>query len=96
MSDDDRRAQADALLEEIARSNACIREAIDNDNPLLLDNCPGVDAPWANSFRALLNGHDYGCQEPLGSMLPVQDEDAATDLLREQLHTACARRITRH
>ena len=77
MSDDDRRAQADALLEEIARSNACIREAIDNDNPLLLDNCPGVDAPWAGSFRALLNqaAYDYGW-EPLGSMLPVQDEDA--------------------
>ncbi|WP_192801511.1 hypothetical protein, partial [Streptococcus agalactiae] len=49
----------------------------DNDNPLLLDNCPDVDAPWAGSFRALLNqaAYDYGW-EPLGSMLPVQDEDA--------------------
>lgn len=76
MSDDDRRAQAEALLEEIARANACIREAIECDNPLLLDNCPGVDAPWAGSFRAVLNldNYDHGW-EPLGSLLPSQDED---------------------
>jgi uncharacterized protein len=76
MNDEDRRAQAEALLEEIARANACIREAIECDNPLLLDNCPGVDKPWAGTFRAVLNldNYDYGW-EPLGSLLPSQDED---------------------
>jgi TPR repeat protein len=76
MSDDDRRAQAEALLGEIEAANACIREAIANDNPLLLDACPGVDAPWAGSFRTLLNldSYDYGWA-PLGSLLPHQDED---------------------
>lgn len=77
MSDEDRRAQAEALLDEIERANACIREAIANDNPLLLDACPGVDAPWAaGSFRTLLNlaNYDYGWA-PLGSLLPHRDED---------------------
>ncbi|UUY09653.1 SEL1-like repeat protein [Pseudomonas sp. J452] len=76
MADDERREQAEALLGEIEQANACIREAIACDNPLLLDNCPGVDAPWAGSFRAVLNldNYDYGW-EPLGSMLPSQDED---------------------
>jgi TPR repeat protein len=76
MDDEDRRAQAEELLGEIEQANACIREAIASDNPLLLDNCPGVDAPWAGSFRTLLNlsNYDYGW-EPLGSMLPSRDED---------------------
>lgn len=75
MADDDRRSQAEALLGEIEQANACIREAIACDNPLLLDNCPGVDAPWAGSFRAVLNlgNYDYGW-EPLGAQLD-EDED---------------------
>lgn len=76
MDDGDRRAQAEALLGEIERANACIREAIASDNPLLLDDCPGVETPWAGSFRALLNqaGYDYGWA-PLASLLPQPDED---------------------
>lgn len=76
MSDDDRRAQAEALLGEIEAANACIREAIASDNPLLLDACPGVDAPWAGDFRTLLNldNYDYGWT-PLSSLLPHQDEN---------------------
>lgn len=75
MADTERRTQAEDLLGEIEQANACIREAIACDNPLLLDNCPGVDAPWAGSFRAVLNlgNYDYGW-EPLGAQL-AEDED---------------------
>lgn len=72
---DERRTQAEALLGEIEQANRCIREAIACDNPLLLDNCPGLDAPWAGSFRSVLNldNYDYGW-EPLGAQLS-EDED---------------------
>lgn len=67
--------QAKTLRSTIEQANTCIREAIACDNPRLLDNCPGIDVPWAGSFRAVLNlaNYDYGW-EPLGSMLS-QDED---------------------
>lgn len=76
MTEGPRRTQAEALLTDIAQANSCIEEAIASDNPWLLDNCPGLDAPWAGSFRAVLNleNYDYGW-EPISSLQPQADDD---------------------
>lgn len=76
MAEGPRRTQAEALLADIVHANSCIDEAIASDNPWLLDNCPGLDAPWAGSFRAVLNleNYDYGW-EPISSLQPQTDDD---------------------
>lgn len=63
IQDEPHKQQAKALLADINQVNACIREAIESDNPALLDACPGV--------RELLNNpnYDYG-RELFGAMLP--------------------------
>ena len=64
MDEDSHEDQAIDLLEDIEISNALIAEAIDNDNPKLLDAHPDYDLGQSSfqSFREQLNfdGYDYG------------------------------------
>lgn len=62
MSDDAHEEQAIELLSLIKETNDCIKAAIDADDPLLLNECPGVrDNPYGfTSFRQLFSHSAYG------------------------------------
>ncbi|MGU7770581.1 WG repeat-containing protein [Burkholderia sp. MR1-5-21] len=62
--------QAQSLLARIERDNARIREAIETDDPALLDACEGLGCEDVTSFRELINQphYDYGW-EPLTSII---------------------------
>lgn len=70
LSDEAHPVQAAALLERIRRDNERIRLAIEQDDPLLLDQCEGLVEEHVSSFRELLNDpeYDYGW-EALTSMI---------------------------
>ena len=70
LSEEDHAEQAAKLLARIERDNLRIRQAIEKDDPALLDQCEGIALEGASDFRARVSQpqYDYGW-EPMTSAI---------------------------
>jgi uncharacterized protein len=87
MSDDTHEEQAIELLSLINETNDCIKAAIGADDPLLLNECPGVrDNPYGfTSFRQLFSHSAYGYGwEVIRSGYFEEEEDDEDEIIFEE------------
>lgn len=79
MDDTSHKIQAIKLLNEINTNNAIIAEAIAQDDPDLLDNCPEFNqgAFGFQSFRPYLNhsGYDYGWEVMTSGVYDLEEQE---------------------